>query len=300
MADLEPVTLQDPSSSLRASYVPGAGMICTSLADNSIEYVGQRRGLQAYVSDGKTMGIPILYPWANRLSANEYRVADTEVTVIPGTHGVRADAHGAPIHGVLAASPDWQVTERTDNALVAQLDWDSDQARLATFPFPHRLTVTVTLEDRALTVATAVAPTRDSSVPLCYGYHPYLTIPGVPRQDWQLHTPTMRHLPVDDRGLPTGEAQPWPGGTMRLGSTELDDGFDDVSTGAVFTLSGGPHRIEVAFEQGYGAAQLFAPAGDSVVGIEPMTAPTDALRHGNYKMAAPGSPETATFSISVV
>jgi aldose 1-epimerase len=303
MAEVEQVTLHDPSSSLTATYVPAAGMVCTSLADQradgNVEYLGQRRGLQAYVADGKTMGIPILYPWANRLSANEYRVGDTVVNLTPGVDGVRGDAHGAPIHGVLAANPDWQVINRSKNTLVASLDWDAQPRLMATFPFPHHLTMTVALADRTLTVATTVTPTGAQSVPLCYGYHPYVTIPGVPREDWQLQTPTMRHLLVDDRGLPTGGSQQWPGGTKRLDTTELDDGFDNVDEGSVFTLSGGTHRIEVTFGRGYGAAQLFAPCGDNVVGIEPMAAPTDALRRGKYTMAAPGNPETATFSIRV-
>ena len=69
MADLTPVTLRDPSSALSAVYIPGAGMLATSLSDGGIELLGQRRGLDAYVSAGKTMGVPLLYPWANRLSA---------------------------------------------------------------------------------------------------------------------------------------------------------------------------------------------------------------------------------------
>ena len=299
MAAVQPVTLHDPSSSLTATYVPTAGMICTSLADDGVEYLGQRRGLQAYLTDGKTMGIPILYPWANRLSANGYRVGDTIVNVAPGVNGVRGDAYGSPMHGVLAANPDWQVIEHTENALTASLGWDNDPRLLATFPFPHRLTMAVTLADRTLTVATTVAPTSEQPVPLCYGYHPYLTIPDVPREDWQLRTPDMRHLFVDDRGLPTGESEDWPGGSRQLGTTELDDGFDAVDIGAVFTLSGGSRRVEVAFDAGYPAAQLFAPLSDNVVGIEPMAAPTDALRRGNYRMAAPESPETAIFSIKV-
>ncbi len=299
MAEVQPVTLHDPSSTLTATYVPAAGMICTSLADGTAEYLGQRRGLRAYIADGKTMGIPILYPWANRLSGNGYRVGDSVVSVTPGAEGVRGDAHGAPIHGVLAANPDWQVIETSENVLVATLDWTAEPRLLATFPFPHRLTIAVTLADRTLTVATTVAPTGSQSVPLCYGYHPYITIPGAPREDWQLQTPAMRHLPVDDRGLPTGESQEWAGGAMRLGTTELDDGFDGVDDGAVFTLSGGTQRVDVTFDRGYHAAQLFAPGSDAVVGIEPMAAPTNALRRGNYRMAAPGDPETAIFSIKV-
>jgi hypothetical protein len=36
-----------------------------------------------------------------------------------------------------------------------------------------------------------------------------------------------------------------------------------------------------------------------VVGIEPMAAPTNALRKGNYHKAVPGRPAVSTFTIKV-
>jgi galactose mutarotase-like enzyme len=299
MADFQPVILRDPSSSLTATYVPVAGMVCTSLADDGVEFLGQRRGLEAYITTGKTMGIPILYPWANRLSASKYAINGAVVTLTPGVAGVRSDEHGVPIHGVLAANPGWLVIEQTDNKLVAILDWGGKPRLLATFPFPHILTMTVTLADRTLTVATTVMPSTAASVPLCYGYHPYLKLPDVPREEWQLETPTMRHLPVDNWGIPTGDTEEWVGGTEQLKTTQLDHGFDQVRDGSVFAISGGGRRVEVTFRRGYPAAQLFAPGNDNVIGIEPMAAPTDALRRGNYSMAVPGQPETSTFAIKV-
>ncbi|OBG17659.1 aldose epimerase [Mycolicibacterium celeriflavum] len=300
MADFETVTLRDPSSALTASFVPSAGMVGTSLADGGDEFLSQRRGLTAYVNNGKTMGIPILYPWANRLSANTYEVDGTIVSLTPGTGGVRTDEHGAPIHGVLAGYPGWRVSAQTENSLTAVLDYGGDPQLLAAFPFPHLLTQHVTLDDRTLTIETTVAPTTSAPVPLCFGYHPYLRIPGVAREEWALSTPTLRHLPVDDNGIPTGAQAPWPARTeQQLKITAYDDGFDRVPAGAVFTLTGGDHRIDVTFESGYPAAQLFAPTNDDLIAIEPMAAPTDALRRGGYRKAAPGKPETARFSITV-
>ena len=299
MPEFESVTLTDPSSSLTATFVPVAGMVGTSLADEGVEFLGQRRGLDAYVSAGKTMGIPILYPWANRLSANSYDVGGAFVTLTSGVDGVRTDPHGAPIHGVLSAYPGWLVTERSDNTLTAVLDYGGTPGLLASFPFPHVLTQDVTLADCTLTIETTVTPTTAASVPLCFGYHPYLWIPDVPRAQWKLTTPNMRHLPVDDKGLPTGEREAWNATTEPLGSVEYDDGFDEVPAGSVFALSGGDHRIEVHFERGYPAAQIFAPGSDDVIGIEPMAAPTDALRRGGYRFAVAGTPETARFSIRV-
>lgn len=295
MPDFERITLRDPSSALTATFVPGAGMIGTSLADDGVEFLGQRRGLGAYVTDGKTMGIPILYPWANRLSGTDYQAEATSVD-LAGVTGVRTDPHGAPMHGVLAAYPDWRITGQSSVSLTATVDFSTPEL-LAAFPFAHVLTQRITLADRTLTIATTVDP-AGAPVPLCFGYHPYFTIPGVPRAEWVLTTPAMRHLPVDDHGIPTGAHASWAAESALLGDRVLDDGFDEVPRGAVFALAGGGRRIEVAFEQGYPAAQLFAPPGDALVAIEPMAAPTDALRRGGYRVAD-GEPVTARFSIRV-
>src|SRR6201993_1860172 len=222
------VKLNDPSSALAAQFVPEAGMIGTSLPDPATECLGQRRGLQAYVEAGKTMGIPILYPWANRLGANTYTAEGATVTLAAGEHGVRADANGLPIHGVLAAYPNWRVTHEAANELTAEVDF-TDQDLLASFPFPHRLALTVTLFERTLRMRTSVTPTDNQQVPLCFGFHPYLQLPGAPRGEWVIETPSMRHLKLDGQGLPTGEATPQPAITEPLGDRAFDDGYDEVA-----------------------------------------------------------------------
>jgi aldose 1-epimerase len=292
------VTLQDPSSELEAQFVPDAGMIATSLADAGVELLGQRRGLDAYVANGKTMGIPILYPWANRLGANTYTAEGTTVTLTPGEHGVRADPNGLPIHGVLAAYPNWRVTHESPNELTAEVDF-GDQDLLASFPFPHRLALTITLFERTLRLRTSVTPSGEQAVPLCFGFHPYLRLPDVPRDQWIIETPPMRHLKLDGQGLPTGETTHQQAITEPLGDKAFDDGYDEVAEGAMFAVSGGGRRIEVHFEQGYPAAQIFAPLAEDVVCFEPMTAPTDALRRGGYRTAEPGNWGIAQFSVRV-
>lgn len=297
MTDLEACVLSDASSPITATFVPRAGMIGTSLSDDGVELLGQRRGLAAYVDDHKTMGIPLLYPWANRLSGNGYRVGETEVTLIPGTAGVHTDGYGAPIHGTLAADNGWRVRERSASSLTADLDFGARPELLTTFPFPHLLQLAITLAERTLTVRTTVTATTDTAVPVCFGFHPYLQLPGVPRARWLIETPPMRARIVDAHGLPTGAIEPYPARTEPLGDTVFDHGFDEVAPGAVFAVSGGGRRMEVRFDQGYPAAQIYAPAGEDVICFEPMAAPTDALRRGGYRMARPGQPDVAQFSI---
>ena len=297
------VTLRDPSAPVVAQFVPEAGMIGTSLRDAGVELLGQRRGLDAYISDGKTMGIPILYPWANRLGEKTYTAQDVTVTLTPGENGVRADPNGLPIHGVLAAYPGWRVTADTANELTAELDFGADPRLLASFPYPHVLTVTARLSDRTLTVRTTVTATGDRAVPLCFGFHPYLQVPDTPRAGWVIETPPLRHLALDGKGLPTGDSEPQPAREETLRDKAFDDAYDRVVEGSVFAVSGGGRRIEVHFEQGYPAAQIFAPtAGDptqAIVCFEPMTAPTDALRRGGYRSALPDEPVVTQFSIRV-
>jgi galactose mutarotase-like enzyme len=301
------VTLTDPSSPVAAQFVPEAGMIGTSLTDSGTELLGQRRGLDAYLSAAKTMGIPILYPWANRLGATTYTAENVTVTLTPGQGGVRADPNGLPIHGTLAAYPGWKMTAESDNELSAEVDFNADPRLLAGFPYPHVLTVAVRLAERTLTVRTTVRATGDRPVPVCFGFHPYLRLPDAPRRDWVIETPPLRHLRLDGHGLPTGESERQPARRERLGNNAFDDAYDDVAEGAVFAVSGGGRRIEVTFERGYPAAQIFAPLAEDpgqaaekdVVCFEPMTAPTDALRRGGYRSARPGEPATAVFSIRV-
>ncbi|ORV09231.1 aldose 1-epimerase [Mycobacterium celatum] len=294
---MEILTLRDPSSPVEAQFVPDAGMIGVSLTDSGVQLLGQRRGLDAYVADGKTMGIPLLYPWANRLSDSTYAVDGENVTLAPNTF--RTDPNGLPIHGLLAAYPRWRVVARSDNELSAELDFGNDPDLLASFPFPHLLAMTVRLSERTLTLRTSVTPTAGKAVPLCYGFHPYLQLPDVPRSEWVIETPPLRHLELDGQGLPTGESTRQQATTEALGDRAFDDGYDQVPDGAVFAVSGGDRRVEVRFDQGYPAAQVFAPPAEEVVCFEPMAAPTDALRRGGYRVAQPGDSAVAQFSIRV-
>jgi galactose mutarotase-like enzyme len=220
------VTLRDPSSAVEARFVPAAGMIGVSLTDSGEQLLAQRHGLDAYVADAKTMGIPILYPWANRLGANTYTVEGQTVTVWPGSNRVRPDPNGLPIHGVLAAYPGWRVTSESANELAAEVDFGADAELLASFPFPHMLTLTVRLAERTLSVRAAVTSTGDTAVPLCFGFHPYLQLPDIPRQEWVIETPPLRHLSLDERGLPAGAVSDQLASTEPLVDKTFDDGYD--------------------------------------------------------------------------
>ena len=85
-----------------------------------------------------------------------------------------------------------------------------------------------------------------------------------------------------------------------LGDTSYDDGFVLERNPEKLALSGGGNAIAVQFDQGFPFAQVYAPKGQALVALEPMTAPTNALVSGKgLPIVKPGKRFTAKFRIVV-
>jgi aldose 1-epimerase len=267
---------------LEAAFAPGVGMVGCSLRHRGEELLGQRHGLRGYATDRSTMGIPLLYPWANRLAGARFELAGRSVDVTAAEPPPKRDGNGLPIHGLLSAAPGWSVERHEATAdgggtLAATFDLAAGGPLVAGFPFPHRLGLEATVSGPALTVRTTVSASAGSPIPIAFGFHPYLALPGVARGAWRLKAPVTTRLELDEHGLPNGERTPVELPDGRLGESIYDDLFLAPPAGAAFELAGGGRRIRISFGPGYRFAQIYAPAGDALIAIEPMTAPTNAL-----------------------
>jgi aldose 1-epimerase len=267
-------------------------MACHSLKHDGEELLGAVRG--PGVPDVPwTSGIPLLHPWANRLGGFGYAFDGEVVAFAPSSPDIYVEEHGLPLHGLRPAVSGWEVTESSDQRLVAAREFTG----VAEFPFDHALEVVAELTEHALTLTTTLtAGTRP--VPVSFGYHPFFQLPGVPRAEWEIALPVGDRLLLDERLVPTGERVAAGDLDGRLGERIFDDAFTLDELRGPFVLQGGGRRIEVAFEAGYPYAQIFAPAISDVICFEPMTAPADALRHAPVAVA-PGATFVARFSVSV-
>jgi aldose 1-epimerase len=287
-AALATVTLRDPVANVSATFAPGAGMVCCSLVHEGEELLAQNAGLDAYARTGATMGIPLLHPWANRLDGWSYEALGVAVDLREAEALVLVEEHGLPIHGTLPRP--WRVV-----ASGWRLSAELANGASAAFPFPHKVRLEAELSAATLRIRTTVVPKGERPVPVAFGFHPYLVLPGVPRATWRIELPVRCHLVTDERLVPAGppeRVEPYAG---PLGDRAYDDGFDHLERPAVFALEGGGRRIEVAFEHGFEVAQVFAPRAGDFVCFEPMTAPPNALVTGEFPLA----PQTATFSVSI-
>ena len=157
------------------------------------------------------------------------------------------------------------------------------------------------LDPRGLQITTTLLASGGDAVPVAFGWHPYLRMPGAPRAGWRLLLPGRRHLELDGRGLPTGRAAEEAAEADPVGDRTFDD---------LYALGGDPdrrrlgleaagRRLLVVYGDGYGHAQVFAPPEAGFVCLEPMTGPTGALAAGTCPLVEPGDTFGARFTIAV-
>jgi aldose 1-epimerase len=287
---------------LQALFAPGANLVLHSLTRGGRELLVLNDGVRAYAEEGRMMGVPLLYPWANRLSAFGYFAGGKHVVLDAGGSVVNTDDKGLPIHGVRPRLMQWEVVRMEADAssarMHATLEWEPGHPAFAAFPFRHRVHYRARLTARALEVAVTVQPAAGQRVPVTFGFHPYLRIPGGPRARAELSVPARRLLEHDERMIPTGASQPFEPGIRRLSAAHWDDGFAELTKPTQFVLTGGDAELALSFLRGYGFAQVFAPGGSDFVCFEPMTARTDALVGGSAGVAM-GQGYEAAFEIAV-
>lgn len=295
----EAAELQSPNGELEATFVPRAGMLGWSLRHRGEELLAHPVALDGYVQGGHVTGIPLLHPWANRLASPEYEVAGRRVQLDLAAPNLHTDPNGLPIHGLAAGSPHWEVRQQEAMRLKARLDYSAWPELIAGFPFPHVLELTVEIADGSMAIDTELTPASDVPVPVAFGFHPFLRLPGIERERWLLELPVTSRMELDQRMLPTGRSEPVSIPSAPLGARTFDDAFDGLTDPPEFAISGGGKRLSLRFAAGYRFAQVYAPAGSDFICFEPMTAPDNPFASDRTVLAEPGSSYLARFEIEV-
>jgi aldose 1-epimerase len=292
------VVLAAGGGDVEATFLPTLGMLGASLKLGGGEVLSRHGGLDA-VLDGHTLGLPLLHPWANRLGDDRYRAGRSTVDLTDAP-GLRRDGNGLAIHGTMVGARSWEVVELDaddDRARVAATFAFDDDDLLASFPFPHEIGITAVVDRHGLEVTTSVRPTGRRPVPISFGWHPYLRLPGTRRDGLAVVLPPRTHLELDERGIPTGGERRRRAEITSLTGRTFDDGYR-VGRGARFGLVGPGRSVRLELGPGYGFAQVYAPRGKAFAALEPMTAPTNALVMGVPVRVDPGGRFAATFRIT--
>jgi len=280
---------------MSATFLPRLGMTGASLRHGGREHLALPGGLDA-LRAGKTLGLPLLAPWANRLARRRYRAAGVPVDLT--RLRLTTDENGLPMHGLLVGKPGWRLDGHDVRRGIPRLSTSIDVDARA-FPFPHRIELLITVRDAQLRVDTTIVPTGRRRVPVAFGWHPYLRLPGPPRARWRLRLPPRQHLALDAAGIPSGASNREPAEHDVIGRRTFDD---------LYRL-GRDHHLALEAEHGaavelrcganYPFAQVWVPPGRPFAALEPMAAPTNALVGGAAPLVAPGEAFTARFTLAV-
>jgi aldose 1-epimerase len=257
-------------------------------------------------------GIPFLAPWANRIPGGGFHANGNWYTFNESLGVLRTHNDHIAIHGMLTSSNLWQIADlgadSTSAWVTSRLEFWRYPSLMANWPFAHEYQMTHRLQSGRLEVTVAVKNLSRDPMPVSIGFHPYFTIPGVPRAESRAHIPARSAVLVDARLCATGEFKPNPlPDPTPLANRILDDGFTDLvrepDGQATFWLEGGGRRIEVAFGPKWQVGVVYAPSGHEFVCFEPMAAITNGVNlaaEGKYpalQMLAPDATWRESFHV---
>ena len=163
----------------------------------------------------------------SRLRASRSPAARSPST--PARRRCALDADGLPMHGLLSAAAGWRVERhephrrrrRARGALRLRRRRGAD----GRVPVPARARARGDAAGPALTIATTVRAVGDAPVPIAFGFHPYLRLPGVDRARLGGRDPGARAARLDAPMLPDRRARAGGVASGPLGARTFDDAY---------------------------------------------------------------------------
>ena len=232
-----------------------------------------------------------LLPWPNRVADGQWSWRGRDLQLALTEPPARNAIHG------LTRWANWELVELGPGSVHLRFRLHPQPG----WPFPLRCDLRYALEARGLTVRTTLTNIGGEDAPVAAGAHPYLSAGGGLVDDCVLTVPAARYLPTDDRGLPLqvlpveGTESDFRDG-RRLAAQELDQSFGDLDPEPVVRLERPDgETVELWAGEGYRWLEVFT--GDTLaperrrrgLGVEPMTAPPNALATGtDLVVLAPG------------
>jgi aldose 1-epimerase len=272
------LTYQDHSATV---VTVGGGLRSYAVAGRDL-VDGYDRGAMADGARGQT-----LIPWPNRVhdgrwtwDGTEHQLALTE----PAQHNA--------IHG-LVRWLGWRVAERADSsAVLTCTSWPQ-----IGYPWPLDVAVRYELGADGLTVTQQITNRGSTPAPVAAGAHPYLTVGTSFVDEAVLCIPAERWIETGEQQIPTGVRDvvgtPYDFREPRpIGDTQIDYTFtelhrDGQNKFALRLAAPGGAAVELWVDKSYPYVEVFT--GDALpdasrrrrgLGVEPMTAPPNALASG--------------------
>jgi aldose 1-epimerase len=281
------VSLQDSRTGSFAVVVPQHGFNCVQfVADvngHRMDIIDTQPDFIATGNKPSWSGIPILFPFPNRIRGGRFRWAgrDFQLPLTPG--------HPHSLHG-FCLDRAWRVIDQQSDAVTGQFHLSVDAPdRRELWPADFVIEVCYRLSGPVLSMDVQISNPSDVVLPWGLGTHPYFKLPPGPSGDFAaclVQVPARAAWTLVEC-LPTGERRPVDQRTNLQAPTSIAGRkLDDVLTG--LTAPGGEITTRIIDPQaGLQVVQLFpgafrelvvfTPPWTHAVCLEPYTCVTDAV-----------------------
>ncbi len=286
---MTPIILTNPRTGALARILPEMGFNLFQLQiPVGSRFVDVLDAAADFASTGQNPnhnGIPLLFPFPNRIRGGRYRWAGREYVL----DGIHEDGQGHAIHGLVIDRP-WRVTQRDESSAVGafQLSVDAPD-RLSLWPADFLIEVSYVLAESSLRCSVRVANPDTRPLPFGFGTHPYFRVPlsaESRRDDCLIQAPAAEQWELVDC-LPTGLCRTVSGkNDLREGQELRGLKLDDVLTGlssadgqiesVVMDPSAGL-QVRQTFDDAFRELVVYTPPHGRSVCLEPYTCVTDAI-----------------------
>jgi aldose 1-epimerase len=290
------VVLADAPRHTEVTILPGIGNMVYQMTVNGKNVLRTPVPLADFKAKPGMTGIPLLWPWANRIDQTSYYVNGKQYAFNLELGNVRLDANKKPIHGLISTSSAWKVVSCKADAQAAEvtsrLEYWKYPDLMEQFPFAHTLELTYRLKQGVLQVEAVIHNLAAEPMPVAIGFHSFYRVNDAPPDQWKIHLGARDQLVLSKEVIPTGErinvqskyADPLP-----LKGVRFDDVFTNIirdSNGlGEFWIQGKTEKVSVIYGPKYDVAVVVAADRDNVV-MEAMSAITNAFNmahRGAYK-----------------
>ena len=259
-----------------AEIAPALG--CNCFAFKTAVPVLEPVAFASFKAKPTSYGIPILFPFPNRIRDGRFTFQGRTFEINPPRHGfVRDKAWRVDGQGADANTGAWLTASFDTETYAEQI--------LAQFPFPFRLEVTYRLEAGVLTMETVAQNTGAADMPTGFGIHPYFRKPA----RGTLIVPAAQRWELAD-SLPTGRLLKVDGAYDLRAATDVNElQLDDIFTGVTADADGYTRCVLTDEDAGRETVVEFdarqfphvvvytPPAPRQAICVEPNTCPTDAF-----------------------
>lgn len=288
---MEPIELGDSQTGSTARIAPALGFnlyeFRAGLGERLVDVIASHPDFAAGGQRPSGNGIPILFPFPNRIRHGRFRWQDREFE-LPAAASAH-DPMGNAIHGFCLDRP-WRVVDVGEGYVVGKFQLSVDAPdRLPLWPADFRIEVRYQLAGASLRCDVRIVNPDTVPLPWGLGTHPYFRVPLAPENPTDsclIEAPAAEEWQLIDC-LPTGERTAVsPEKDLRGGARFDRLTLDDVFTGLPPT--GDPWDCLVMDERaGLQVVQradgmfrelvVFTPPKRHAICLEPYTCVTDAI-----------------------